>query len=88
MPDYFDYVASRFSGGHRPEWRRELLHVLRSILRCDCDARVQKDLGAVNVDEVEERYRKTFAAWDALVDVERIAQECDDDCYWTFETGL
>ena len=47
----------------------------------------QEDLDAVNVDG-EERYRRTLAAWDAVVDVERIAQAYDDNCYWTFETGL
>ena len=80
MPAYFEYVEARLSGGHQPEWRRELLDVLRSVLRCECDA--------VNVDEGEERYRKTLAAWDAVVDVERIAQGYENNCYWTFETGL
>lgn len=88
MPAYFEYVEARLSGGHQPEWRRELLDVLRSVLRRECDARRREDLGAVNVDEGEERYRKTLAAWDAVVDVERIAQGYDDNCEWTFQTGL
>lgn len=88
MPAYFEYVAARLSGGHQPEWRRELLDVLRSVLRCECDAGRQEDLDAVNVDDGEERYRTTLAAWDAVVDVERIAQGYDNDCEWTFETGL
>ncbi|KAJ6188673.1 hypothetical protein N7519_003581 [Penicillium mononematosum] len=88
MPAYFEYVAARLCGGHQPEWRRELLDVLRSVLRCECDAGRQEDLDAVNVDDGEERYRRTLAAWDAVVDVERIAQGYDNDCEWTFETGL
>ncbi|KAL4913559.1 hypothetical protein BDW62DRAFT_192226 [Aspergillus aurantiobrunneus] len=87
MPAYYEYVAARLSGGHQPEWRRELLDVLRSVLRCECGAE-RGDLHAVDVEEGEERYRRTLAAWDAVVDVERIAQGYDDDCKWTFETGL
>lgn len=88
MPAYFKYVVARLSGGHQPEWRRELLDVLGSVLRHECDAWHREDLDLVNIDEGEERYRKILAAWDALVDVERIAQGYDDDCAWTFETGL
>jgi hypothetical protein len=88
MPAYFEYVAARLSGGHQPEWRRELLDVLRSVLRLESDARCREDLDAVNVDEREKGYRRTMAAWDAVVDVERIAQGYDDNCRWTFETGL
>ncbi|OJJ78462.1 uncharacterized protein ASPGLDRAFT_62519 [Aspergillus glaucus CBS 516.65] len=88
MPAYFEYVAAWLSGGHQPEWRRELLDVLRSVLRCKCDAGRQEDLDAVNVDDGEERYRRTLAAWDAVVNVERITQGYDNDCEWTFETGL
>jgi hypothetical protein len=82
MPAYFEYVAARLSGGHQPGWRRELLDVLKSVLRHECDAH------AINIDEKEKMYRKTLAAWDAVTDVERIAQGYDDDCYWTFETDL
>ncbi|OOQ83195.1 Aminoglycoside phosphotransferase [Penicillium brasilianum] len=64
------------------------LNVLRSVLRRECDAGRGEDLEDVNVEEGEERYRRTLAAWDAVVDVERIAQGYDDACYWTFETGL
>ncbi|KAJ5542963.1 hypothetical protein N7461_008966 [Penicillium sp. DV-2018c] len=88
MPAYFEYIAARLSGGHQPGWRRELLDVLRAVLRCECDAGRQEDLAAVNVDDREERYRRTLAAWDAVVDVERIAQGYDNNCKWTFETGL
>ncbi|OJD10331.1 hypothetical protein AJ78_08611 [Emergomyces pasteurianus Ep9510] len=88
MPAYFEYVAARLSGGHQPEWRRELLDVLRSVLRRECDARRPEYLSLADVDELEGRYRRTIAAWDAVVDVERIAQGYDDDCAWTFETSL
>lgn len=88
MPAYFEYAAARLSGGHRPEWRRELLDVLRSVLHHECDAGRPEELDAVDFDEGEQRYRRTLAAWDAIVDVERIAQGYDDDCKWTFETGL
>ncbi|KAI3114940.1 hypothetical protein CBS147333_2095 [Penicillium roqueforti] len=88
MPAYYEYVAARLSGGHQPGWRRELLDVLRSVLRCECDAGRQEDLDAVNVEDGEERYRRTLAAWDAVVDVERITQGYDNNCKWTFETGL
>lgn len=79
MPAYFEYAAARLSGGHQPAWRKELLEVLRPVLRCECDTRRREDLG------VFDRYTKTLAAWDAVVDVERIAQGYDDDCKWTFE---
>ncbi|PGH05707.1 hypothetical protein AJ79_06723 [Helicocarpus griseus UAMH5409] len=75
-PAYFEYVSARLSGGHQSEWKKELLDVLRAVLRCECGG------------EGEERYKNTLAAWDAMVDVERIAQGYDDDCYWTFETGM
>ncbi|KAK2855531.1 hypothetical protein FQN49_005098 [Arthroderma sp. PD_2] len=82
MPAYFEYVDARLSGGHQPEWRVELLDVLRSVLRNECDA------GNANTDEREEAFNKTLAAWDAVVNVERFAQKYDDTCYWTFENGL
>lgn len=31
---------------------------------------------------------RTLAAWDAMVDVERIAQGYNDDCKWIFGTGI
>ncbi|KAG9253459.1 aminoglycoside phosphotransferase [Emericellopsis atlantica] len=76
MPAYFEYVAARLFGGHDPAWRKELLDVLRSVLRCECDTRRREDLL---------RETTVTAAWDAVVDVERIAQRYNDDCYWTFE---
>ncbi|PGG99453.1 hypothetical protein AJ80_09339 [Polytolypa hystricis UAMH7299] len=69
MPAYFEYVAARLSGAHQPEWRRELLDVLRSVLRCECDAGDREDLDPADVDEGEERYRRTLASWDAVVHV-------------------
>ncbi|OAA52568.1 Aminoglycoside phosphotransferase [Beauveria brongniartii RCEF 3172] len=85
MPAYFEYVAARLSGGHQPAWRKELLDVLRSVLRCECDVGRWDDQGAANIDEGHDSYERTLAAWDAVVDVERIAQGYDDKCYWTFE---
>jgi hypothetical protein len=84
MPAYFEYVAARLSGGHQPEWRRELLDVLLSVLRRECDTGCGEDFHPADVDKGEERYRRALAAWEAVVDVERIAQGYDDDCYWTF----
>ncbi|KAL3478423.1 hypothetical protein BJX99DRAFT_224468 [Aspergillus californicus] len=75
MPAYSEYVAARLTGGFLPEWRKEILDVLRSVLRCECD---EDDDGG------EERYQKTLAAWDAVVDVERIAQGGSEKSYWTF----
>ncbi|KAJ5447046.1 Aminoglycoside phosphotransferase [Penicillium cf. griseofulvum] len=37
MPAYFEYVVARLSGGHQPDWRRELLDMLRSVLRWESD---------------------------------------------------
>ncbi|OBZ73341.1 hypothetical protein A0H81_06787 [Grifola frondosa] len=71
VSSYFEYIAARFSGGHRPYWRAELLEVLEKVLERECgEARVEEEL----------------ARWKALVDVERYAQGYDDDCAWTFET--
>ncbi|KAI0658597.1 phosphotransferase enzyme family-domain-containing protein, partial [Cubamyces menziesii] len=33
MPAYFEYAMARLSGGHDPWWRRELLEVLKEVLR-------------------------------------------------------
>ncbi|KAJ6779591.1 hypothetical protein PWT90_08507 [Aphanocladium album] len=85
MPAYFEYFGARLSGGHQPAWRKELLDVLRSVLRCECDNGGREDLPVVNFDEGNDQYRRTLAAWDAIVDVERIAQGYDDDCKWTFD---
>lgn len=93
MPAYFEYVAARLSGGHLPEWRRELLDVLREVLCRECGVQhggessgegraregVEADGGG------KEGYKRALAAWDAVVDVERIAQGYSDDCAWTFE---
>ncbi|EIW63443.1 uncharacterized protein TRAVEDRAFT_86823, partial [Trametes versicolor FP-101664 SS1] len=60
MPAYFEYVAAQLMGGHEPEWREELLEVLKTVLRRECEATCSEDgdLG------VEARYMKTMAAWD------------------------
>ncbi|RDX53215.1 hypothetical protein OH76DRAFT_1399846 [Lentinus brumalis] len=91
LPAYFDYVAARLSSGHQPEWRVELLDVLRLVLRRECEGDAECAVGYGHVgSEVEagEMYKRTTAAWDAVVDVERCAQGLSDDCYWTFEPGL
>ncbi|WEW56661.1 hypothetical protein PRK78_002109 [Emydomyces testavorans] len=82
MPAYYEYVTARLSGGHQPEWRKDLLDVLRSVLHHECDS------VSAHANERDERYKKTLAAWDAMVNVERIARGFDDDCYWTLETDL
>ena len=88
MPAYFEYVMARLYGGHNSEWRKDLLDVLRSVLRYECDSRLHDDLNSVKVSEEHNSYERTLAAWNAVTDVERVAQGYDDDCYWTFETDL
>lgn len=51
MPAYFGYVETRLSGGHQPGWSRELLDVLRSVLRRVCNARRREDPNSADVDE-------------------------------------
>jgi len=85
MPAYFEYVAARLSGGHDPAWRKELLDVLGSVLRCECDNGPREDMRVENFDEEYDSYTRTLAAWDAVVDVERIVLRYDDDYYWTFD---
>ncbi|OAL70346.1 hypothetical protein A7D00_5312 [Trichophyton violaceum] len=80
MPAYFEYACARLSEGHDLEWRVELLDVMRSVLRRECEA--------ISTGKGEQLYQKTLLAWDAMVDVERFAQHYNDDCCWTFETGL
>ncbi|KAK2759116.1 hypothetical protein FQN54_003215 [Arachnomyces sp. PD_36] len=86
MPAYFEYGMARLCGGHQSAWRRELLDVLRSVLRHECAER-RKTPDVLDVEK-EEGYMKTLAAWNAMVDVERFAQGYNDDCAWTFETGM
>ena len=88
MPAYFEYVAARLIAGHDTEWRKEILDVLRSVLRYECNALLKEGQNSAEFGEGEERYRKTLSAWDAVTDIERMAHEYDDDCSWTFETGL
>ena len=88
MPAYFEYTAARLTGGHQPDWRKEILDVLRTVLRRECEIGTPKDLVPAEVNERDKRYSRTLAAWDAVTDVERIAQGYNNDCYWTFETGL
>lgn len=84
MPAYFEYVAARLSGGHKPAWRKELLDVLRSVLRCECKTMRWGDIGANDSNGGRDNYSDTLAAWDAIVNVERIAQGYDSNCKWTF----
>nr|POE89897.1 hypothetical protein CFP56_20366 [Quercus suber] len=86
-PAYFEYAAASLTGGHQPEWRKELLEVLRAVLRVECEREVsQRDRSLhAKEDESEELYKKTLAAYNAFVNVERSAQGYSDACYWTFE---
>ena len=81
MPAHYEYVQARLSGGHQPEWRKEILEVLRNVLRVECEAVRGEGAG-------EKRYEKELAAWNKLVDVERAAQGYSDACYWTFESPI
>ena len=83
MPAYFEYAMARLSGGHDPWWRRELLEVLKEVLRCECES---KSLSSGM--EPSEKYAHELAAWNALVDVERSAQAYPDACCWTYEDGV
>ncbi|GJE92827.1 aminoglycoside phosphotransferase family protein [Phanerochaete sordida] len=82
MPAYYEYVAARLSGGHTPEWRRELLDVLRDVLRHECAQDLGKESGG-GTGEGDGGYREMLAAWDAIVDAERFAHRIGDECYWT-----
>ncbi|KAI0768001.1 hypothetical protein BD413DRAFT_614685 [Trametes elegans] len=42
-PAYYEYAVARLSGGH--DWRRELLDVLRGVLRRECEAAVTANQG-------------------------------------------
>ncbi|TFK86483.1 hypothetical protein K466DRAFT_576349 [Polyporus arcularius HHB13444] len=65
LPAYFEYVAARLSSGHQPEWRVELLDVLRLVLRRECegDAECVAGYGHVGSDvEAGKMYKRTIAA--------------------------
>ncbi|KZT65064.1 hypothetical protein DAEQUDRAFT_731794 [Daedalea quercina L-15889] len=81
-PAYYEYVMARLSTGYEPEWRKELLDVLRNVLRVECEM----DQGTSVGHEVERKYETALEAWKSLVDVERAAQNYGDDCSWTYET--
>ena len=88
-PAYFEYAAACLSGGHQPEWRKELLEILREVLRIECEREVVRTDRATG-SQLKERgindlFKETLAAWNALVNVERPAQGYSDDCSWTFE---
>ena len=88
MPAYQEYVMARLSGGHDSEWRSEVLDVLRSVLRHECVTGLQKNPTLAKLSVGEKNYKRALKAWNAMTNVERIAQEYNDDCFWTFETGL
>ncbi|KAI0731870.1 hypothetical protein C8Q72DRAFT_958852 [Fomitopsis betulina] len=87
MPAYYEYVAARLTEAHLPEWRKELLDVLRMVLRRECGVKCGEVGEAGELSEDADSPLMTLAAWDAMVEVERPAQGYDEDCYWTFETG-
>jgi hypothetical protein len=88
-PAYFEYAAARLCGGHLPEWRKELLDVLRQVLYNECEREIGRQEQMVSAEPMErkceELFSNTLAAWTALVHVERSAQGYSDDCYWTFD---
>ena len=88
MPAYDEYIEAWLSGGPDPEWRVELSDVLRSVLRHECGADIEGELNSDRFNEEQETYERNLTAWSAMTDVERIAQEYNDDCSWTFESGL
>ncbi|CAK3807705.1 Hypothetical predicted protein [Lecanosticta acicola] len=88
-PAYLEYTMARLSGGHDPEWRRELLEILRDVLCVECERGVRQrgetDSSQATAKRSDELFSETLAAWNALVDVERPANGYSDDGYWTFE---
>ena len=85
-PAYMEYTAARLLGGHDPEWRKELLEVLRGVLLRECEREVaMKGPGTNAKEEVEKLFVETLATWNALVDVERPACGYSDDCFWTYD---
>ncbi|TFY58374.1 hypothetical protein EVJ58_g6452 [Rhodofomes roseus] len=86
MPAYFEYVLARLSGGHQAEWRKELLDVLKNVLRVEAQNRAAQQTSVEDGGSAgDEEYGRALKAWNRLVDVERSAQEYSDRCYWTFE---
>lgn len=80
LPAYFEYVEAQINPSHEPEWRKELLDVLRLVLRHECNAEFERgDLCTAKVDGGLKRYKRTLAAYDAVTEVERAAQNFSDE---------
>lgn len=80
MPAYFEYTEAQISPSHMPEWRKEILEVLRSVLWHECNAEPGKDdLSSAKVNGGLKRYERTLAAWDAVTKVERAAMDFSNE---------
>lgn len=88
-PAYFEYALLCISGGHQPEWRRELIEVFLQLLRVECEQETARSMDTASPEvkgrATDELFRETLTAWNAFVGVERYAQGYSDACYWTFE---
>lgn len=80
-PAHYEYALARLPGGHQAEWRKELLDVLQSVLRIECEP----SRGVYGEDGHSGEYERELVAWNNLADVERAAHGYSDDCHWTFE---
>ncbi|KAK2731182.1 hypothetical protein FQN57_003544 [Myotisia sp. PD_48] len=60
MPAYYEYTEALLCGGHQPPWEKDVLGVLRCVLRYECNR------DAANLDEAEERYKARFWMWKGL----------------------
>ncbi|TFY58373.1 hypothetical protein EVJ58_g6453 [Rhodofomes roseus] len=58
MPAYTEYVLARLSNGHQSAWRRELLDVLKDVLRMEIKDEMAQGMTAEVVDrkEREQKY--------------------------------
>lgn len=80
LPAYFEYVEAQISPSHEPEWRKELLDVLRSVLRLECDAESERgNLCTAKVNGGSKKYVRTLAACDAVTEVERAAKNFSNE---------
>ena len=88
-PAYFEYALLCISGGHQPEWRKELIQVFLQLLRVECEQEIARCMDTATPEvkgrATDELFRETLTAWNAFVNVERYAQGYSDACYWTFE---
>jgi len=88
-PAYFEYAMARLCGGHNASWRKELLEVLREVLRIECQRTLSKLYSVATSESMatdrEKLFKEKLVAWNSLIDVERYAQGYSDDCFWTFE---